>query len=118
VLCSLALGVRQLPEIVAVPRLRREFAPFIGYVGFVVSVLLCFAAALLYNPEYIDFAGLVLPALALPWGFLALGLGEAPLWWSVVCLGGIAANSWLLWRDGRARVARRGVAGPHRDAAV
>jgi hypothetical protein len=102
--------------------------PFAGYVALVASALLCLAAAVVYDPANFKFIGLVLPVLALPWGFLSLALGEAPVWWVVTTVGGVGPNAWLLWgvgpnawllwRDARVRISRDAALKTHHDAAV
>jgi hypothetical protein len=92
--------------------------PFAGYVALVASALLCLAAAVVYDPANFKFIGLVLPVLALPWGFLSLALGEAPVWWVVTTVGGVGLNAWLLWRDARVRISRDAALKAHHDAAV
>jgi len=99
-------------------RISREFAPLVGYLVVVAGSLLLLAAATLYNPAYLAFIGLVLPVLSLPWGFLSFALTEAPVWWGITTIGGIALNTWLLWRDARQRVARAAALNEHSAAAV
>ena len=98
-------------------RLRREFAPLIGYAAFVAIISIALSSAILYDAEYIDLVGLILPVLALPWGFLSFAFTEIPLLWVITVVGGIVLNIWLLWRDGRARVARAVATGGHHGAA-